>query len=101
MLCKVMVWAGAAVGWGTAIADVILASWGQRGELICMTALSVGIVCTAKLLLMQHQRPMAMAYDIGYEMGRRDAIRDATRRTNVSPIRRVPNGLGEFNKRAL
>lgn len=93
MLCKVSMWSGATIGWGTAVYDVALMPWGARSEVICMTALSLAIVCTAKLLLSHHQRPMAVAYQLGYDIGRRDAIKDATRRTNVTPLRQFPGVL--------
>ena len=103
MLCKVLMWAGASVGWGGAVLNIAFTPFSlERGLLVSMTLLSLAIVCTAKLIVSHHQRPMAAAFNLGYEQGRRDSIREATRRAaQVPTIGQVPNGwLGEVNRRS-
>ena len=91
--------AGSVVGWVGAVAnaatDILPPASSSEAT---MVLLSVAITCTASCMLQRFHRPLGAAYDLGYETGRRDAIRDATQRSSVSPIRRVPNGLSAFNR---
>lgn len=73
---------------------------GEDARTLMLIGLSVALICSACIALQRHQRPLAAAFELGYELGRRDAIREATRRSNVSPIRRVERGLSEFNRSA-
>jgi len=63
----------AGTSWGCAIADVI--------GLLDLTpkqsnfALAAAITLTAAVMVCVRRRPLGAAYDLGYEMGRRDAIR--------------------------
>ena len=60
----------------------------------------VAVCATGKLMLLGHQRPIGAAYDLGYQNGRRDQMRKAnTRQQSVSPIRRAPLGVSDFNYR--
>ena len=70
-------------------------AWTDQPGLVFV--LSVAISATSYVALTCHQRPIAQAYELGYEMGRRDAIRDANRR-DLSPIRRTPQGLGQSSR---
>lgn len=64
---------GATAGWGIALADAI--------GLIHLTlaqsqlALGAGMTLTAGIMLCVRRRPLGAAYDLGYEEGRRDAMR--------------------------
>jgi hypothetical protein len=100
MLCRVATVGGAVGGWGTALAMVALSLTNHMDDMtaqtIMLVALSVGLLASACLALRSHQRPLGAAFELGYDMGRRDAIREGTRRTNVAPIRRK-GGLSEFS----
>lgn len=60
-------------------------------------ALAAAIAGSFRLMLWTHSRPVAAAYEMGVEQGRREAMRAANRRA-VSPIRRAPSGLADFNR---
>jgi hypothetical protein len=105
MLCRVATVVGAVGGWGVAVAVAVLEMFGKvdhdrMGAPMLLLSLSAALICSACLALRRHQRPLGAAYELGYDQGRRDAIRDATKRSNVSPIRRVERGLSEFSRKA-
>lgn len=90
----------AGVSWGLAAADifapgvVLLPADGER------LLLAVAVCSTLCLMIRCYQRPLGAAYDMGYEAGRRDVILEANRR-ELSPIKKVPLGLREFNRANL
>jgi hypothetical protein len=92
---------GAIAGWGTAIT---LAAWDglvPPGRVVpfMLISLSIALFCTVWMALERHSAPLGFAFDLGYSTGRKDAVRDATRRSStVVPIRRMPNGLSAFNR---
>lgn len=102
MLCRVATTGGAIGGWSGALAMVGLSLLDLMEDMTAQTLmlvlLSVALICSACLVLQRHQRPLGAAFELGYDMGRRDAIREATARSNVSPIRRAKGGLSEFNR---
>lgn len=103
MLGKVATIGGAVGGWTGALTVATLALIGrvqhETAQPLMLLMLSVALLASACLALSSHQRPLGAAFELGYDMGRRDAIREATQRSsNVSPIRRVKGGLSEFNR---
>lgn len=99
MLVKAGTITGAVLGWATALAVALTGALSfERENAVMMVALAVGMVCSACLALQRHQRPLGAAFELGYDEGRRDAIRELTRRSNVSPIRRVKGGLSEYSR---
>jgi hypothetical protein len=56
-------------------------------QTLMLVALSVALICSACLVLQRHQRPLGAAFQLGYDLGRRDAIREATQRSNVTRLR--------------
>ena len=98
MLARITAVAGTIIGWGAAAALIFVE---QHPRFILAQAffLSVGIVSTVWMLLACRNRPLGAAFELGYEAGRRDALRDANRSTRVvvqMPLRgerrRVMNG---------
>lgn len=59
---------------------------------------------TIRLMLWAHQRPIARAYELGYEMGRRDQMKDVNvshTKASVTAIREIFTGpaqpaVGEY-----
>lgn len=102
MLCRVATVGGAVGGWASALAAGVLALGGkvpfEAAQTFMLVTLSVAILASACLALRSHQRPLGAAFELGYDMGRRDAIRERTKRTNVAPIRRGKDGLSEFHR---
>jgi putative exporter of polyketide antibiotics len=97
MLRKIATAAGAVVGVGTALWIAIFLPFAHDREMpVMLLCLSLAIVCGIKLMLNSYRRPLGQAFDLGYETGRKDAIREANRR-GVSPVRKAPNGLTAFN----
>lgn len=76
----------ASVAWGAAGSHALpgLPYWMSPPGMVFV--LSVAICATMYAALKCHQRPIAVAFDLGYEMGRREAIRDMNRR-DPSPLR--------------
>lgn len=91
---------GAIGGWGVALAVATLALTGEVphevAQPLMLLVLSVALLASACLALRSHQRPLGAAFELGYDMGRRDAIREGTKRGNVSPLRRK-GGLSEYS----
>ena len=56
----------------------------------------VALAATARLMLWCHNRPIGQAYELGYDRGHREALRERNRR-DLSPIRRATGGVSEFN----
>jgi hypothetical protein len=56
-------------------------------QTLMLVALSVALICSACLVLQRHQRPLGAAFELGYDLGRRDAIREGTKRSNVTELR--------------
>lgn len=95
MFVKAGTMAGAVLGWGTAVVVALTGVLSfERENAVMMVALSVATVCSACLALQRHQRPLGSAFELGYEEGRRDAIRELTRRSNVTPIRAKMKAAG-------
>lgn len=88
----------AGIAWGAAFADLLPGV--PMTSKVFTLALALAIVASAYVMINCYQRPLGDAYEIGYEMGRRDAILTANRRA-LSPIRRAEHGLGAFNIEAL
>lgn len=89
-----MVIAGAS--WGTVGFDVIdpaeLLTGQQTGFLLAVA------VCSSAFLMMRcYQRPLGVAYDMGYEAGRRDALLEAN---HVSSRRLVELHRRQVSERA-
>ena len=91
--------ATAGISWGAAASQAMpgLPYWMSQPGMVFI--LSVAISSTFYVSLRCHQRPIAQAYELGFEMGRRDAIRDANRRS-LSPIRREPHSLSALTAAA-
>lgn len=89
MFVKAAKMAGCVLGWTMA---VVVAASGvlpfEQQNAVMLLALSVAILSSACMALERHQRPLGSAFELGYDEGRRDAIRELTRRSNVSPLRR-------------
>lgn len=62
-----------------------------------MFALAVAVSATAYLAMHCYQRPLGEAYELGYERGRRDAMR-AANRSSLAPIRRASAGVSQSNR---
>jgi hypothetical protein len=94
---------GSAVGWTGAIASVVVDTPlpDERQLMLTMILLAVGAFSSAVIMNRRKQAPLGAAFELGYNEGRRDAIRDASLRTRVTPIRRVPNGLSTFNRERI
>lgn len=94
MFVKAAMTAGCVLGWTTAVG---VALWGalpfERQNAVMLLALSVALLTSSCLALRRHQRPLGSAFELGYDEGRRDAIRELTRRSNVSPLRRPKDSL--------
>jgi hypothetical protein len=88
----------AGIAWGVSFCDLIPSV--PLTDHMFALAMALAVVSTAYVMMHCYQRPLGDAYEIGYEMGRRDAILRANERA-VSPIRREPHGLGAFNIAAL
>lgn len=88
-------WASALVLAGMGITDRL---HDETANQLMLVSLSLALICSACMALWKHQRPLGAAYEMGYEAGRRDAIREASgrRRANVTPIRRDADGGSEF-----
>jgi len=89
--------AGAVLGWGTAIGVAVSGAFPfEKQNAIMLLSLSVALLSSACMALQRHQRPLGSAFELGYDEGRRDAIRELTRRSNVSPLRRPK--VSEFDR---
>ena len=82
MWAKITAVAGTVIGWGTAGALILLEQHPQY-VLLQAFALSVGIVSVAWLMLACRNRPLGAAFELGYDQGRRDAMRDTNRAGRV------------------
>lgn len=103
-MCRVANVAGAAFGWLAAgmlaLDDGVVQS--RHVVPFMLISLSVALFTSAALVFARQQAPLGVMFEIGYNAGRKDAIREAsTRSGSVSPIRRVPNGLGAFNREKI
>lgn len=88
MLMRVGMIGGALAGWvAAAVLTVVDVIDQDRAVMAQSLALSVALICSACLALQRHQRPLGTAFEMGYDRGRRDAIREASARTKVTPIR--------------
>lgn len=95
MVCKVMSSAGACIGWGVSIWIAVFNPIShERSIPIMLLSLTTAMICCGYLALTRHQRPLGAAYQLGYETGRRDAIRDATRRRNAEVFRLPVDRMG-------
>lgn len=95
---RIAVSIGTSIVWLAVVADAfsLLPPWYTAGMDRLMIALAV---CgSGRLMLWCYQRPLGAVYQVGYEDGRRDQMRDSNPPRNVSPIRRVPGGFSEFNR---
>jgi hypothetical protein len=88
----------AGIAWGVSFSDLIPGA--PLTDRMFALAVAIAVVSTAYVMMHCYQRPLGDAYEIGYEMGRRDAILEANRR-DVSPMRRDPRTLGTFSIQAL
>jgi hypothetical protein len=79
--------AGTVIGWGSAAGLIFIDTITQAHVLAQALMLGVGIVSTAWLMLCCRNRPMSAAFELGYEMGRRDALRERNEPRRVAPIR--------------
>lgn len=93
---RAAVGAVAGVAWGVAAADLFSLLPAAYDDSLSRFAGFVALAATARLMLWCHNRPIGQAYELGYDRGRRDQMREANRR-ELSPIRRVAGGVGEFN----
>lgn len=89
--------AGTGIAWGVAAADLFNALPAAYDDSLSRFALGAAIAGSFRLMLWTHTRPIAAAYEMGMNQGRREAIREVNRGT-VSPIRRAPSGLADFNR---
>ena len=91
MLCRVATTGGAVAGWAGALTLAALSLThrmdGEDARTLMLIGLSVALICSACLALQRHQRPLGAAFEMGYECGRRDAIREGTKRSNVTELR--------------
>lgn len=102
MFVKAGMMAGCVLGWATAVGVAVSGALPfERQNAVMLLSLAVALICTACLAMGRHQRPLGSAFELGYDEGRRDAIRELTRRSNVAPIRRVKGGLSEFNRETV
>lgn len=94
-MCRVVTIVGAVLGW---IGAVVVGFGGflphEQSEPFMLLGLSVALLSSACLVLQRHQRPLGAAFELGYDMGRRDAMRDANK-SNVTPIRRTLSDYGD------
>ena len=89
-MARITAVAGSIIGWGTAGA-LIFAEQHPRFILAQAFCLSVGIVSAVWMLLACRNRPLGAAFELGYDMGRRDALLDANKTSRVvvqMPLRR-------------
>ena len=99
MLVRVGTTVGAVSGWTLAVLTWLAPSVPYEDTVPAMLlCLSVALLCSACLVLQRHQRPLGAAFEMGYDQGRKDAIRDATVRAgNVSPMRRTTRTLCDMD----
>jgi hypothetical protein len=90
--------AGTGIAWGVATADLFSLLPPAVDDSVARFALAVAVCGTGRLMLWCHSRPLAQAFQFGYDKGRRDQMREANARSVVTPIRRAPLGLVEFNR---
>ena len=93
-LCRAGITVGSTIGWAGAITVGVADLLDDRQLPAMMVLLSLAIFCSGALVTRCQQRPVAQAYELGYNAGRRDAIRDATKASyamDVTPIKRVRN----------
>jgi len=85
MLARITAVAGTVLGWGSAAALIFVVDTeaNPRAVLAQAFALGVGIVSVVWMLLACRNRPLGAAFELGYDMGRREAIRDANRSSKV------------------
>lgn len=87
----------AGTGWAITTADALSLLPPGDHDSLARLAVGVAICASAQLMLWCHERPIAQAFDLGYYRGRRDQMREVNARP-LSPIRRTPKGLGEFDR---
>jgi hypothetical protein len=95
---RAVVIAGTGVAWGVAAADLFSVLPTAIDDSLSRFALAVAVCGTGRLMLWCHQRPIAEAFDFGYDKGRRDQMRESNARSVVTPIRRASQGLTDFNR---
>lgn len=86
--------AGSVTGWGGAITIAVLDLLDDHQVPVMMVLLSLALFSSCALAMRCYQRPLAESFELGYECGRRDAIREATKASyamDVTPIKRVRN----------
>jgi len=88
MFVKAAKMAGCVLGWTTALGVALSGALPfEQQNAVMLLALSVALLSSACMALEKHQRPLGAAFELGYDEGRRDAIRELTKRSNVSQIR--------------
>ena len=85
--------ATAAVTWmGWAVLAFEVTPFGPHLDSLSRLALAVAACGTLRMMLWNHQRPISRAYELGYEMGRRDQMKDINARktkASVTAIRAI------------
>jgi hypothetical protein len=101
--CGVCSVVGSVVGWTGSVVLIAVDTPlpDERQLMLTMLLLALGAFSSAVILNRRRSEPLGFAFELGYNAGRRDAIREATARTSVSPIRRVPNGLSSFGRERI
>lgn len=90
-VCRVMNMIGAGFGYGGAAAiGVFEVLPHDRTVPAMLLLLTLALFSGGALVVMHHQRPLRLVFELGYEARRRDEIREATERARVVTPIRVP-----------
>jgi hypothetical protein len=79
--------AGTVTGWGSAASLIFISDPTGTHILVQNFALSVGILSGLWVILLNRRRPMSAAFELGYEMGRREGFKERNRPRRVTPFR--------------
>ena len=90
----------AIAGWALAILLILRDEPTPVG--IVSAAINVGAIGTILLgAMLLNNHGVDAAYRLGVEVGKRTMLEQMNRAAQVTPIRRTPDGLNDFNRRAV
>ena len=79
--------AGTVIGWGSAAGLAITGGDGHAFFLVQNLVLAVGMLSVWWLLASRRRRPMSAAFELGFEMGRREAFKERNQPRKGTPMR--------------
>lgn len=89
-----LVCGGAGAAWAVVVLDAARVIPDDNWT-ISRVGIGLAVCLTVQLMLWARDKPQAEAFDLGVELGRREALREMNRK--VTPLRPVPHGLTDFN----